>query len=121
MTFEMNGTTPQCNWIVQAPTLVPGLGSNANVSLYPRSTLSRQDYYKQIESLTPLQFKSETIDGIPAVVGFGANNEVQVDVGPTVVIVAALSTVSSSRNSAAAQEIATNAVGNLCHWISCQN
>lgn len=114
------GSRVGCKWEVNASSLVTGLGSNAVLDLRPAPKASRSTYYKEIESEPALGFKPVTIAGIPAVAGFGAQNEVQVDVGPAVVGVAALSNVSAAKNSAAAEQFATYAVEALCRKISCR-
>lgn len=114
------GSKTGCKWVVKASSLVTGLGSNIVLGLVHPTTSSRSAYYKELENLTPLHFKPVAIDGIPGVAGFGADNEVQVDVGPTVVDLAALSTVSTAKDATAAEQAATYAVEALCQKISCQ-
>lgn len=82
--------------------------------------MPRSSYYKEIEAQPALHFEQVTIAGIPAVAGFGADNVVEVDVGPTVVDVGALSTASAGKDSTAAEQAATDAVEALCRKISCE-
>jgi len=114
------GSRTGCKWVVKASSLVTGLGSNAVLDLRPPPISSRSVLYQRLESVAGLHFKPVTLDGIPAVAGFGAQNEVQADVGPTLLIVAALSTVSAAKNSTAAEQFATYALEALCQKVSCQ-
>lgn len=114
------GSKKGCAWTVKASSLVRGLGSNIILGLLRPTTSSRSTYYKKLESVSALRFEPVTIAGIPGVAGFGANNEVQVDVGPTVVDLAALSTVSSAKDATAAEQAATYVVKALCGKIACR-
>jgi len=114
------GSKMGCKWVVKTASLSAGLGSNAVLSLRPPPSMSRSALYKQVESIAALHFKAVTLAGIPAVAGFGAQNEVEADVGPTLLTVAALSTVSAAKNSTAAEQFATDALEALCRKISCQ-
>lgn len=114
------GSRKGCKWVVKASSLVTGLGSNIVLDLSPPPSSSRSRYYKRIEATRELNFKPVKIAGIPAVAGFGPDNEVQVDVGPALVGVAALSSVSAEKNSTAAEQAATYIVEALCRKIACR-
>jgi hypothetical protein len=114
------GSKIGCEWVVKSASLTAGLGSNAVLGLRPPPSMSRSALYKHVESLPALHFKPVTLAGIPAIAGFGAQNEVEADVGSTLLTVAALSTVSAAKNSTAAEQVATDALEALCQKISCR-
>jgi hypothetical protein len=114
------GSKIGCKWVVKSASLTAGLGSNIVLSLRPPPKTSRSAFYKQVEGITALDFKPVTLAGIPAVAGFGAQNEVQADVGRALLTIAALSTVSAAKNSTASEQVATDALEALCQKISCR-
>jgi hypothetical protein len=113
------GSSAGCEWTVRSSSLVPGLGSNIVLGLQTPPA-PRQALYEQFEAQPALDFRPTEVDGIPAVVGVGPGSEVQVDVGPVLVSIAALSTVDAARDHTAAEQAASDAVGVLCRKVVCQ-
>jgi hypothetical protein len=114
------GSSPGCKWEVAASSLVPGLGSNAVLGLLPPPAVSRRAYYHTLKAQPAFSFKAVSLDGIPAVSGLGSGTQVQVDVGPTLLAVEVLSTVSADQDRPAAEQIATDALQVLCQRVACR-
>ncbi len=120
---EPDGSGTSCSWSFTATSLVKGLGTNATLNV-KRSTagLTRAAFYRMLENEPGLKFAPVTIDGIPAVHGFGSPQpEVLVDVGPVTMTIAALSTVSAADDSPAVLAIAGDAVSSVCRKVSCSH
>ncbi len=119
-TYSPDGSGAMCTWTFASSSLVKGLGSNADL-LVERNTTgsSRSEIYQELDKTSALRFAPVTIDGIPAVHGFGDQVEVFADLGPVTVTVAALSTISASLDGHASLAIADAAVAKLCRSLHC--
>ncbi|MDA8061006.1 MAG: hypothetical protein M0T80_01015 [Actinomycetota bacterium] len=121
-TYSPDANGAMCTWTYTASSLVKGLGSNADL-LVERNTTgsSRSEIYQELDKTSALRFAPVTIDGIPAVHGFGDQVEVFADLGPVTVTVAALSTISASLDGHASLAIADAAVAKLCRSLHCSS
>lgn len=120
---EPDGSGTTCTWSFTATSLVKGLGTNATLTV-KRSTAgsTRAAFYRTLENEPELKFSPITIDGIPAVHGFGSPQpEVVVDVGPVTMTIAALSTISAADDGPAVLAIAGDAVSSVCRMVSCSH
>lgn len=115
------GSGTECSWSFTATSLVKGLGTNATLEVARSATgMSRSAFYRSIEDLGALKFAPVTVDGIPAVQGFGSSQpEVVVDTGQVTITVAALSTISIKDEAHAALAIAGDAVTSACRIVRC--
>jgi hypothetical protein len=118
---EGNGT--ECSWTFTATSLVKGLGTNATLEVARSATgMTRSAFYRSIEKVQALKFVPVTVDGIPAVQGFGSSQpEVVVDIGPVTITVAALSTISTTDEGPAALAITGDAVSSACRRVRCSH
>ncbi|MHB8319467.1 MAG: DUF3558 family protein [Acidimicrobiales bacterium] len=120
---EPDGSGTSCSWSFTATSLVKGLGTNATLSVKRSAVgLTRAAFYRTLENEPELKFAPVTIDGIPAVHGFGSSQpEVLVDVGPVTMTIAALSTISAADDGPAVLAIADDAVSSVCRMVSCSH
>jgi hypothetical protein len=117
------GSGTGCSWTFEATSLVKGLGTSATLNVNRSAAgMTRSAFYRSIENVQQLKFAPISVDGIPAVQGFGSSQpEVIVDVGPVAIVVAALSTISATDDGPAALAIAGDAVTNLCRTVHCSH
>ena len=122
-TEEPDGSGTTCTWSFTATSLVKGLGTNATLSVKRSAASStRAALYRTLENEPELKFAPVTIDGIPAVHGFGSPQpEVLVDVGPVTMTIAALSTISAADDGPAVLAIAGDAISSVCRVVRCSH